>query len=226
MPLNTCALPAIDETIQRRRDRPKGTPDGAWMCVRYRDVPRSAPLPRRRWRPRFLLLFVILGAGVACQPEANLDLVLFDECTDPTTGLVPESFQQTRSVRVTLVGEAGLPQTADSANILGCEQSWECIDLGDQRAGLQSFDDLREALRAKGVLLQARPGPNQAIVLTGSRSSSCLPVEAPAQDLTFCGFEFENLRDDNAELWVLTQCVSGYAENSLCWSAHFLQNCP
>ena len=153
-------------------------------------------------------LVALCAMGSACEPHADVDLVLYDQCRNPV------AFQDTRSVRVSLLGEARFDP---GGNLFACEQQSACFDLE-----APSFEALRDGLRARGAVLSAKPGVGQGVVVTGFRDPGCLPL-APTAPLTFCGYQLAPLPDEDTELFVLLSCPDGIER--VCWPHLFVEGC-
>jgi hypothetical protein len=160
-------------------------------------------------RPHPLALVALLSTA-ACEPHADVDVVLHDQCKD-----APE-FQATRSVRITLLGEAGFDE---NGQLTACAQPRApCFEI--QAA---SFEELKEILKRRGVVLTARPGVGQGIVVTGFRDPACTPEPATKDPLTFCGYQLAPLPDEDTQLFVLLSCPDGI--DQVCWPHLFAESC-
>jgi hypothetical protein len=153
---------------------------------------------------------VALLLTAACEPHADVDVVLYDQCKDAPL------FEATRSVRVTLLGEAGFDE---HGQLTACAQPRApCFEVN-----ATSFDEMKRMLQQQGVVLSAKPGVGQGIVVTGFRDPGCTPEPAAKNPLTFCGYQLAPLPDEDTKLFVLLSCPDGI--DQVCWPHLFAEGC-
>jgi len=165
-----------------------------------------------RARSPIVVLVLVLGSG--CQPEVELDVILVDECGAAV------AFQETRSIRVSLIGEAGFDEDLE---LSGCVRQSRCL-TGKELQTVQDFTSLHAAIKQQGTLLTAAPGPDQGLVISGFRAEDCQPDRQDTHPLTFCGYQIGAFPSEDAHLYVLLSCIVGESAQ-ICWPSQFMSTC-